>query len=77
MRPQLIDKIIIRFHRLGPITGAVLAAGAGYAAAKDSGTVGSTARKVGDATCKGIEVAKEWVEKKIEEHVNNRIKNQR
>lgn len=49
----------------GPVGAVVLAGGAAYATTRKKGSVGVTARKVGNQTMGGIEKASKWVSKKI------------
>lgn len=49
----------------GPVGAVVLAGGAAYATTRKKGSIGVTARKVGNQTMGGIEKASKWVTKKM------------
>ncbi len=49
----------------GPVGAVVLAGGAAYATTRKKGSIGVTARKVGNQTMSGIEKASKWVTKKV------------
>ncbi len=56
---------------VGPVVGLVMAGGAAYATTREHGKIGETSRKVGNSSYKGMVSAKNWVEKKVNQHSGN------